>query len=342
VTATAGINSAVVDWTAPASGGPVTQYTVIPYIGATAQATTQVTGTPPLTSATVTGLTAGTAYTFKVVASNPNGSGAASSASSAVTPTAPAPPGAPREVTAAAATNSALVSWSMPTSPGDDPITGYTVTPYVGSTAGTPVNTDASTTSVTITGLANGSATTFRVVAKSAAGSGPFSASNTVTPNDTILDLGAPTTFDSGDGNSVVLGVKFTSNVGGQVKGLRFYKASSNTGSHVGALWSSTGTLLASGTYSGESDSGWQELDLASPVTITAGTTYVASYLAPNGHYSVTTNAFDSPIDNAPLHALANGTSANGVFTYSSTNVFPTSSFNAGNYWVDVLFAPAS
>ena len=38
------------------------------------------------------------------------------------------------------------------------------------------------------------------------------------------------------------------------------------------------GTLLATGTFSNETASGWQELDFSSPVPVTAGTTYVASY----------------------------------------------------------------
>ena len=96
------------------------------------------------------------------------------------------------------------------------------------------------------------------------------------------------------------------------------------------------------GTFSGESASGWQTLTLATPVTMTADTTYVVSYLAPNGHYSVTGRGFSSAFDNPPLHALANATSANGVYAYSGTSVFPTSTWNSTNYWVDVLFAPGS
>jgi hypothetical protein len=75
---------------------------------------------------------------------------------------------------------------------------------------------------------------------------------------------------------------------------------------------------------------------------VTAGTTYVVSYLAPNGHYSVTSGGFGSgPINNVPLHGVSDSVSANGVYAYSSSSVFPGSSFNAGNYWVDLLFAPA-
>ena len=43
-------------------------------------------------------------------------------------------------------------------------------------------------------------------------------------------------------------------------------------------------------------------------------------------------------MDNPPLHALANSTTPNGLYLYSSTNAFPTNSFNATNYFVDVTF----
>ncbi|MGH2944191.1 MAG: DUF4082 domain-containing protein, partial [Solirubrobacteraceae bacterium] len=134
----------------------------------------------------------------------------------------------------------------------------------------------------------------------------------------------------------------FRSDTSGTVTGIRFYKSAANTGTHVGSLWSSTGTLLARVTFTGESASGWQKAAFSTPVAITAGTTYVASYLAPNGRYSADSGAFATTgTDNVPLHALANPLSANGVYAYSTTSTFPASTFNATNYWVDVLFAPA-
>ena len=342
VTATAGQASANVSWTAPATGGPPTSYDITPYIGSAAQTATTVTGTPPATSKTITGLTPGTAYTFKVTASNPGGSGAASAASNSVTPTGAGAPAAPTGATAEADTKSALVSWTVPSDDGGSAITGYTVTPFAGTTAGTPVSVDASTTKTRVSGLTNGTAYTFKVAATNGAGTGPPSgASNAVTPKASILEFTTPGVVDAGDPGSVVLGVKFTADVAGSVTGVRFYKAATNTGIHVGALWSATGQLLGQGTFSGESASGWQTVTFATPVAVTAGTTYVASYLAPNGHYSVTSAGFASgPIDNPPLHALADLVSPNGVYAYSASSVFPSSSYNATNYSVDVLFAP--
>jgi hypothetical protein len=344
VAAIAGQASASVSWTAPSSGGAPSSYTVTPYIGSAAQTPVTVTGSPPATGKTVTGLTAGTAYTFTVKAVNLSGSSPESAPSNSVTPTGSVAPSAPTGVSAEADSRSALVSWTAPSSDGGSTITGYTVTPFVGTTAQTPTTVGGSTTKTRITGLTNGTAYTFRVAATNSAGTGPASgASGAVTPKNSILELGTPATLDAGDTSSTVLGVKFTADVGGSVTGVRFYKASANTGTHVGALWSAAGTLLASGTFGGESASGWQTLTFATPVSVTAGTTYVASYLAPSGHYSTTGAAFaSSALDNPPLHALANGTSANGVYAYSTTSVFPSSTFNSTNYWVDVLFAPGS
>src|SRR5258708_15952253 len=94
VTAAAGSGSASVTWTAPSSNGgsPITSYTVTPYIGSAAQTPVMVSGSPPATSATVTGLTNGTGYTFTVSATNAIGTGPASASSNAVTPTATSPP----------------------------------------------------------------------------------------------------------------------------------------------------------------------------------------------------------------------------------------------------------
>ena len=76
------------------------------------------------------------------------------------------------------------------------------------------------------------------------------------------------TTFDR---DGVTLGVKFQSTTGGFVNGIRFYKGFYNIGEHTVDLWTSTGTLLASGVSVGESLSGWQTVTFSSPVHINAG-----------------------------------------------------------------------
>ena len=147
--------------------------------------------------------------------------------------------------------------------------------------------------------------------------------------------------IDGGDASAVELGVKFRSDSFGIVSGIRFYKAAANTGTHTGSLWSAGGTRLATATFTNETASGWQEVMFSSPVAVQPNTTYVASYRAPNGHYSVTSPGFSSAVDNAPLHALSNAAGPNGVYAYGAAGSFPSSSWNASNYWVDVLFTPA-
>jgi Domain of unknown function (DUF4082)/Bacterial Ig domain/Carboxypeptidase regulatory-like domain len=153
-----------------------------------------------------------------------------------------------------------------------------------------------------------------------------------------------PQTVDSGDGSAVEVGLKFRSDSDGSVLGVRFYKASANTGTHVGHLWSSSGALLGTVTFSGESSSGWQQANFSSPILITANTTYVVSYFTPTGHYSSNSDFFSpAGVDNPPLHALADGADGNnGVYTYGSAGVFPTSSYHASNYWVDVVYTSSN
>ncbi|PTL77303.1 DUF4082 domain-containing protein [Vitiosangium sp. GDMCC 1.1324] len=152
-----------------------------------------------------------------------------------------------------------------------------------------------------------------------------------------------PGTASANDTASVEMGVKFRADVDGKVKGIRFYKGASNTGTHVGNLWSSTGQNLASATFTNETASGWQQVSFATPVSITAGTTYVASYLAPIGGYAFDANGLANGVDAAPLHALPGTTSGgNGVFALGSASTFPNSSYQNANYWVDVVFEPNS
>jgi len=139
---------------------------------------------------------------------------------------------------------------------------------------------------------------------------------------------------DASDTSSLELGVQFKATQNGTVSGIRFYKVPDNTGTHTGTLWSASGAELATGTFSNESSQGWEELDFTTPVAITAGTTYVASYHTSSNHYADTSGGLSSAVTNGPLTALAAG----GVFTYGSSTVFPSSTYNGSNYWVDVVF----
>ncbi|MFC1432379.1 DUF4082 domain-containing protein [Streptacidiphilus sp. N1-3] len=149
-----------------------------------------------------------------------------------------------------------------------------------------------------------------------------------------------PGTINGGDGSQIELGVKIRSSVAGSITGVRFYKSPANTGTHTGSLWTSTGTLLATGTFTNETASGWQQLNFDSPVPIKPNTTYVASYYAPNGGYSYDGGYFNSSAAGlAPLTALQSGTDGgNGVYHYGSGGGFPSSQSSGSNYWVDAVF----
>ena len=89
-------------------------------------------------------------------------------------------------------------------------------------------------------------------------------------------------------------------------------------------------------------------MTFSTPVDITAGTTYIASYYAPRGHYSASPGYYYEPspfggntLDSPPLHAIsANNGGANGVYSYAGATTFPTSTFDGENYAVDVVFTP--
>src|SRR5207237_5757955 len=106
-------------------------------------------------------------------------------------------------------------------------------------------------------------------------------------------------------------------------------------GTHVGTLWTNgTGTvpgaMLAQATFTGESASGWQTVNFSSPIAITAGTTYIASYASPAGRYVATPSYFSNAgVLNAPLRALQSGVDGpNGIFRNGRLG-FPSESFAA-------------
>ncbi len=169
------------------------------------------------------------------------------------------------------------------------------------------------------------------------------SATTTIPGPVTIWGTTAPPAGDGWkDPSPLEIGVRFRSDVAGTITGIRFYKWSTNTGTHTGHLWSNSGTLLASGTFTGETASGWQTMTFATPVAIAANTTYVASYFTTTG-YAVSVNYFTVPVNNPPLHALQSGVDGlNGLYLYTAAPAFPTGSTKTSNYWVDVVFTTSA
>ena len=144
-----------------------------------------------------------------------------------------------------------------------------------------------------------------------------------------LADSATPATPSTGDTGSVPLG-----QVPGRrrraVEGVRFYKGPLDLGSHAGSLWTSSGTLLATVTFTDESSTGWQTAYFSSAVDITADSTYIVSYTAPAGGYAVTTGGLATNRW-GPLHTIAGG----GVYTYGTGAPLTASSTN---YCVDLVF----
>lgn len=187
VVATPGDGQASVAWKAPPSTlHPVRSYHVIAYDGALEAVDVEVTGAPPPLQATVPALTNGKAYTFKVTATNSDGTSALSQPSAPVVPA--SAPNAPTGVSARVGDSQAVVSWSVPADNGG-PIIAYDVTAHHGAVLGPVVHVagppNPPPSSVTVASLTNGTAYTFTVTATNKVGTSPPSApSAAVTPTE--------------------------------------------------------------------------------------------------------------------------------------------------------------
>ncbi|HET9658373.1 MAG TPA: N,N-dimethylformamidase beta subunit family domain-containing protein, partial [Kineosporiaceae bacterium] len=151
--------------------------------------------------------------------------------------------------------------------------------------------------------------------------------------------LWTPKVASQADTRSVELGMRFRASRNGTVVGVKFYKGSLNTGVHEVSVWATNGDRIGAGVVINESASGWQSVKLAEPVPITANTTYIVSYHAPNGRYSVSSSFFTTAFSRSPLTAPAStSTAPNGLYLYGTGPALPTNSYNASNYFVDVIF----
>ncbi len=271
-----GNGQVTLSWDVPYSNGgsPITDYIVKYSSGGGVAGSWKKFSDPvsPATSLTVTGLTNGTSYVFKVIARNAFGIGPASANSAPVRPA--TVPGSPMGVLAVRGNSSLVVSWVAPVSDGGSPITDYAVD-YSSSNgvAGSWARfTDlvSPATSCVVTGLTNGTAYVFQVTAGNTAGWSAVSAQSLpVTPTALITVPGRPT---------VVVAVR-----GDARLAVTWTAPASNGGSAI------TDYLVKYSSNNGAAGS-WKRYMPSSPITATSctvtgltnGTAYVIKVIARN------------------------------------------------------------
>ena len=223
-------------WTAPASNGGamILRYEYeLDFSGTW----TSTGGTAP--SYTVTGLTNGQAYTFRVRAVNRVGAGLASSSQSATPTSTVVAPDAPFGLSATPGNGQVMLSWVQPS--GGAALTHYE---YEQDGSGTWTSTGGKAPSYTVTGLTNGQTYTFRVRAVNSAGPSAASGSRTATPTTTEPEAPESLSFTPGDGQ-VTLRWRAPTNDGGvQITHYEYEQDGSG-------IWISTGGTATSHTVTG-------------------------------------------------------------------------------------------
>jgi 3D (Asp-Asp-Asp) domain-containing protein len=152
------------------------------------------------------------------------------------------------------------------------------------------------------------------------------------------------------DATAYTFGVQFTVSVSGAtLTGIWFYSAASAAALPTTiALYAVSGASLVHSetpSWSAAAGTGWVRSAFSAPPSLTASTSYKAcAFFSPAGQnwYSDTANYWSSGagsggITSGPLSAPANGGGDGGqdTFTQSGSLAYPSSSFNASNYWVD-------
>ena len=205
VTGVRGNGQVQLSWTAPVSNGgsAVRDYTIQYSSGSGSSWLTFTDTVSSATTATVTSLTNGRGYLFRVAAVNDVGTGSYSANSSTVTPA--ATPGTPTAVAGIRGNGQVQLSWTAPVSDGGLSVTDYTIQYSSNSGASWQTFTDAasSATSATVTGLTNGRGYLFRVASVNDVGMGSFIAtSSSITPNAVPLP---PTNIFATRGKGIVI-----------------------------------------------------------------------------------------------------------------------------------------
>jgi hypothetical protein len=162
----------------------------------------------------------------------------------------------------------------------------------------------------------------------------PCSLKNNVAPQGSA-------TFN--EGVPLELATKIVPKSNGYISKLRFYKPIlSQDTANTGNIWDNQGNKLATVDFTNETEYGWQEATLASPLHVNQGQMYVISYGTPSGYYQSSTGGLTTDIsstaliayaNNNPLNAALGSGNNNGSFRTGLVGLYPNSGATAGNYY---------
>jgi hypothetical protein len=155
-------------------------------------------------------------------------------------------------------------------------------------------------------------------------------------------------TYHEDFGQGIELGLKIVPNMNGYITSLRFYKPlMSSATSHVGHVWDGQENLLATATTVGESDYGWQEATLSTPLFVNRGQVYIVSFGFLESSYQATFGQFTAPMTTAGFTAYPSGDSrntasgsgtGNSVYTYAAGQ-YPGNPGANNYYHIDAVFS---
>lgn len=298
IAGTRGNTSVALTWTAGAgSTGPaVTDYSLQYSSDSGTTWTAFARAASATASGTVTGLTNGTAYVFRVAGVNGVGVSAYSSASSAVTPA--TTPGVPTSLSGTATAAQIALTWTAPASDGGSAITNYSVryTPSGGSP--TTVSVGSATASYTLTGLTNGTVYAVDVAAVNEVGTGSYTGTVSGTP---YAAPGAPTSA--------------TATAGDTQASLSWTAPSSNGGSAI------TDYTVQ---YSSDSGANWTTFARAASASASAVVTGLTNGTA----YILRVGAINAPVGIGAWSASSNAVTPNSG---GDPPVYLCSTYNYGN-----------
>jgi hypothetical protein len=179
--------------------------------------------------------------------------------------------------------------------------------------------------------------------------------------DESLFTSWTPTSTNENDGApGIATALKFSSAVAGVVKGVRFYRTTTDGGIYTVRLWLVTageedpgpgaGTELANKTFGGTATTGWNDVLFDTPVSIAADTLYAVErhntqgrYVAEGGGlaFSVTVGNLTAWGANQSGDWPALGTVRNGTYRFAAAGNYPNQFSGAPNYGVDVIFEEA-